>query len=123
MGRSHAAARDAGSKLERETAEYLTETLGMPVVRRVRTGKDRGDIHGVQYAGQGIVIECKDVARLALAQWVGEAASERANDGALAGIVVHKRKGKGHPRDQYVTMTLGELAAILRGNRDHLKLI
>lgn len=121
MGRGHAAARDAGTKLERDTAEYLTETLGQKVVRRVRTGKDRGDIHGLTYAGQDVVIECKDVARLNLSGWVREAEIERANDAALAGIVVHKRKGKGRPADQYVTMTLGELAALLRGNRTHLQ--
>lgn len=121
MGRSHASARDAGSRLERETAEYLTEHTGMTVVRRVRTGKDKGDIHGLTYAGQSIVIECKDVARLNLAGWMTEALTERANDHALAGIVVHKRARKGRPEDQWVTMTLGELVAILRGNRDHLQ--
>lgn len=121
MGRNHAAARDAGSRLERETAEYLTRTTGMSVVRRVRTGKDRGDIHGLNYAGQSIVVECKDVARMNLSGWMGEALAERANDRALAGIVVHKRVRKGQPEDQWVTMTLGEFVAILRGNRDHLQ--
>lgn len=121
MGRSHAAARDAGSKLERVTAEYLTASTGQRVVRRVRTGKDRGDIHGLSYAGQDLVIECKDSARLNLAGWMTEAQIERRNDGALAGMIVHKRHGKGRPEDQWVTMTLGEFAAILRGNRDHLQ--
>lgn len=121
MGRSRAAARDAGTKLERDTAEYLTRTTGMVVVRRVRTGHDKGDIHGLTYAGQSIVIECKDVARTNLAGWMSEALAERANDGALAGIVVHKRIRKGQPEDQWVTMTLGEFVAILRGNREHLQ--
>lgn len=122
MTRSHAAARDAGTKLERDTASYLAEVTGAEVVRRQRTGQDRGDIHGV-YLGDGrIVVECKAIARIALASWWAEANAERANDGALAAIVVHKRVGKGQPADQWVTMTLGEFAALLTGTRDHLKI-
>lgn len=122
MGRSRAAARDAGTKLERDTANYLQSVTGREIVRRQRTGHDRGDIHGV-YAGEGrIVLECKDVARMALSQWWAEANAERANDGAVAAVVVHKRIGRGKPEDQWVTMTLGDFAAMLTGNRNHLQI-
>lgn len=121
MGRSHAAARDAGTKLERDTATYLASVTGQEIVRRQRTGQDRGDIHGVYYNRARIVIECKDHARMALAGWWGEASAERANDGATCAIVVHKRVGKGRPEDQWVTMTLGDFAALLVGNRNHLQ--
>jgi hypothetical protein len=52
-----------------------------------------------------------------LAGWVAEAETERVNDGALAGVVVHKRRGKGHAGDQYVTMTLNDFVALLTGTR------
>ena len=122
MGRSHAAARDAGTKLERDTANYLAEVTGEEIVRRQRTGDDRGDIHGVYHGGARVVIECKDVARMALSSWWSEANAERANDKATCAVVVHKRVGKGRPEDQWVTMTLGDFAALLVGNRDHLQI-
>ena len=45
------------------------------------------------------------------------AADERGNDDALAGLVIHKRHGVGDPLDQWVTCTVRELIAILRGSR------
>ena len=56
-----------------------------------------------------------------LERWAAEAESERGNDSAVAGIVVHKRHGKGQPADQWVTCTLGELVALINGNRDHME--
>lgn len=32
----------------------------------------------------------------------------------------HKRRGKSAAADQWVTLTLGDLLALLAGNRDHL---
>jgi hypothetical protein len=58
------------------------------------------------------VVECKNTATLSLAAWVKEAQQEAINDNALAGIVVHKRRGKADPLDQYVTMTMRELLLI-----------
>ena len=43
---------------------------------------------------------------------------ERGNDDAVAGIVVHKRHGKGQPGEQWVTMTLADFASILTGARE-----
>jgi hypothetical protein len=39
------------------------------------------------------------------------------NDEALAGVVIHKRHGKGKAGDQWVTMPLADLVAILTGSR------
>jgi len=86
--------------------------------RRVRTGaRDCGDIGGVRAHGQRVVLECKDVAKLALGAWVTEADIERGHDDAIAGFVVHKRVGTADPGDQYVTGTLRDLAALLTGER------
>jgi hypothetical protein len=88
------------------------------VDRRVKTGAaDKGDIGNVRVHGQRVTVECKDVARLDLAGWVAEAETERVNDGALVGVVVHKRRGKGRAGDQYVTMTVDDLVALLTGKR------
>jgi hypothetical protein len=119
MGRSRAAAKAAGSRMERETADCLKEHVSRFIDRKVKTGsKDQGDIANLETTGHSpIAVECKDVATLSLGTWVNEAETERVHAGALAGIVVHKRKGKGSPLDQYVTMTMRDLIAILTDKR------
>ena len=39
----------------------------------------------------------------------------------MTAIVVHKRRGKGNAADQWVTLTLGELVALLVGSRNHME--
>ena len=121
MARNHGSARDAGTRLERMVAEYLRMTTGDDGVdRQVKRGKDLGDIRGVKFFGHKIVLELKDVARMDLPGWLREAEAERGNADALAGLVVHKRHGKGHPKDQYVTMTLETLVAMITLSREHI---
>lgn len=118
MARTRASAKAAGSRFERDIADALANHVDDHIDRRVKTGaKDRGDIGGVRLHGQRITIECKNTSRTNLAGWATEAADERGNDDALAGLVIHKRHGKGDPLDQWVTMTVRELIAILRGHR------
>jgi hypothetical protein len=118
MGRSRATARKAGTAFERLIADCLAKHVDDRIDRRVKTGnKDRGDIGGVRHLGERVVIECKDVSRTDLSGWINEAETERGNDDALAGLVVHKRRGHGDPLDQYVTTTLRDLIALLDGTR------
>jgi hypothetical protein len=118
MTRSPASARKAGTAFERLTADALAKHIDDRIDRRVKTGnKDRGDIGGLRAHGQRVVIECKDVARLNLSGWVNEADIERGNDDALAGLVIHKRRGTADPLDQYVTTTVRDLIALLVGER------
>lgn len=118
MTRSRASAKAAGTRFERLIADCLAALIDDRIDRRVKTGnKDRGDIGGWRYAGHRLVIECKDVARLDLSGWVDEAEVERGNDDALAGFVVHKRRGHGDPLDQYVTCTLRDLIALTTQER------
>lgn len=101
-------------------ADYLAEHVDDRIDRRVKTGaKDRGDIAGVRHMGARVVIECKNTAKTSLGGWAAEAEAERVNDDALAGLVVHKRHGKGQAEDQWVTLTLGDLVALLTGTRTH----
>jgi len=120
MTRNRASAKKAGSRFETLVASYLAGALDDDrIERRARTGaKDRGDIGGVRHMGARVVIECKDCARPELAQWATEAEIERGNDDAAAGLIVHKRHGRGDPADQWVTCTLGDLVALLTGHRE-----
>lgn len=130
MTRSRASAKAAGAAFERAIADHLAQVLEDDRIdRRVTNGaKDRGDISGIRVHGQRLVIECKDCRHeqcskcgrtggLKLAEWVAEAATEAGNDDALVGVVVHKRKGVGDPGQQWVAMTVDDLAALIDGAR------
>ena len=118
MARNRRSAKAAGSSFERTVADYLRDNVDDRIDRKVQTGaRDTGDIGGVRIHTQRVVIECKNVTIPALASWVREAEVEAGNDGALAGVVVHKRHGNGIAAEQYVTMTLEALASILTGER------
>lgn len=122
MARSRSSAKAAGSKFEREVADYLAEHVDDRIDRRVKTGaKDRGDIAGIRFFGKRIVLECKNVTKMALSTWMNETELERGNDDALAGLIVHKRHGKGRMEDQWVTTTLGEFTALLTQERGHIE--
>lgn len=117
MTRNHRSAKKAGTSFERSIADCLATHVDERIDRRVRTGKDRGDLAGIRVHGQRVVVECKNTTRLALGEWMGEAEDERGNDDALVGLIVHKRHGKGDPLDQWCTFTVRELVALLRGQR------
>ena len=119
MSRSRASAKAAGSRFERTTADYLAEKVDDRIDRRVKTGaKDKGDIAGIRHMGGRVVLEAKDYGgRFLVGPWLNEADIERGNDDALAGFVIHKRRGHGDPLDQYVTTTLRDLIALTTGER------
>lgn len=118
MPRSRASAKAAGARFEREIADVLAKLVDDRIDRRPKTGaKDRGDIGGVRHMGGRLVLECKNEASPKLAGWMAETEVERGNDDALAGLIVHKRHGKGDPLDQWVTTTMREFIALLTGRR------
>lgn len=103
-----------GSSFERQTADYWRDNHSEFIDRRVKTGaKDKGDLANVRMGPHRLVVECKNMKKMALSQWVKEAQEEAVNDEALLGIVVAKRKGYGQPQDQYVILTQGDLLKIL----------
>jgi len=115
MARTRASAKQAGARFERAVADYLAHAVDDRIDRRVKTGSaDKGDIAGVRYLGHRVVIECKDRARLDLPGWIAEAHTQRDHDDAALGLIVHKRHGRAEPGDQWVTMTLADLAWMLR---------
>lgn len=119
MTRSRRSAKQAGATTERRLADYLAEQLDDERIdRRVKRGvKDRGDIGGLRHQGQRLVVEVKDCARIDLAGWVAQAHLEAGHDDALAGLVVHKRRGTTHPGRWYVAMTVDDLLALITGER------
>jgi len=121
MTRTRASAKKAGTQFETLIAAYLAEHVDDRIERRTKTGaKDRGDISGLRHHGHRIVLELKNTAKTLLGPWAAEAETERGNDDALAGLIVHKRHGKGQAQDQWVTMTVGELVALLTLSREHI---
>jgi hypothetical protein len=117
MTRSRATAKKAGSSFERLVADYLADQVDNRIDRRVKTGaKDKGDIAGLRTStGWRVVMECKNVSRDNLPEWIREAEAERVNDEAAIGVVCHKRHGSNKPGEQYVSMTLDTFAYLLRG--------
>lgn len=115
MTRSRQSAKVAGARFERQVADHLNALLPGRIDRQPHTGaKDKGDIAGVTTAdGRPIAVECKNVARAQLANWIHEAHAEADNLGAAAGIIIHKRHGRSSPDAQWVTMTVADLIAIL----------
>lgn len=119
MGRTRKSAKDAGARFERQIADYLAAVLDDDRVdRMVRRGADdRGDITGVRAHGKPLAIECKNVTRTNLPEWVDEAHREAGNADALVGVVVSKRHGVGDPAAQWVHMELRDLVALITGQR------
>jgi len=81
--------------------------------------KDRGDVLNVETFNElPVAVECKDYGgRIEAGIWLGEAETERINLGAVAGIVIAKRRGTTDPGSQIVLMTTRDLVAILTGTR------
>lgn len=122
MTRSRASARAAGTRQESLIAAYLAEHVNDRVERRARSGAaDRGDVSGLRLhpalGGGRLVVEVKSIARVDLAGWAAEAERERRNDGAVAAVTAHKRVGRGAAADQWVTLTMRDLVALLTGVR------
>jgi hypothetical protein len=118
MGRNRASAKKAGTSFETLIAHYLATHVDERIERRAHNGpKDRGDISGLSHLGHRIVVECKNTTVTDLPGWSREAQIEAGNDDALLGVVCHKRRGNARPEDQWVTMTLADLVALLMGER------
>ncbi len=95
------ASKKRGTAWATAVVRYLQE-CGWPYAeRRAERGrKDAGDIAGIA----GIAIECKNAARVCLAEWLDEALVERDNANARHGVVWFKRRGHSSPRDGFVLM-------------------
>ncbi|PMC45503.1 hypothetical protein CJ214_00505 [Peptoniphilus lacrimalis] len=109
-----------GTAFESAIVEYLQDKLNDEnIERRALNGTcDRGDISGVTFCGHRMVLECKNEARMRLADYVREAETEASNDNAPYYAVIHKKRGVGISSaktimQQYVTMPLHMLVSII----------
>jgi hypothetical protein len=122
MARSRQSAKASGAKHERVIADYFKAHVSRFVDRMPKYGAlDRGDVLNVETFNQKpVAVECKDYGgRLEASTWLGEAETERVNLGAVAGVVIAKRRGVTAPGQQIVLMTVDDLVALLTGSRDH----
>lgn len=97
------AASRKGYSAEHAAELWLEEELGIEL-ERPRAGAllDRGDL-----VGMPMTVSVKNQATLRLAVWTDEMAGMVAVNRHQAGVVLHKRKGKGQPDDWYVTTSGG----------------
>lgn len=123
MARNRKSAKKAGTAFENLVATGLRDALGDSTIQRApRWGSlDKGDVVNVRIDGHHIVIQAKDVARLDLPAWTDAAKVQCANANALAGLVVHKRRGTTDPMRQWVTCTVAELVALITKERPEPK--
>lgn len=104
--------------MERDVADHLALLVDDRIDRAVKRGtKDVGDVGGLRFHGHKIAVEVKNTAKVELSKWASEVEVERQNLGALAGVIVHKRHGKGYAGDQWVTMTLDNFVALMTEKR------
>lgn len=105
------ASKRKGTQAESAVVGYLRDAGFPHAERRALNGtNDRGDIAGLP----GVVIEVKNTARVELAAHLDEALTERDNDGAEIAALWHKRRGKGNPKDWFVTLDGATFALLIR---------
>jgi CO/xanthine dehydrogenase Mo-binding subunit len=122
MTRTRRSASTAGTAFATMAARFFARTLGNDGIElRNRNGaKDRGDITGIKYGGQRVVVECKEYGgEFRVGTWLAEAETERGNDDAGVAMVIAKRRGYSYanPGDQVVLMTLRDLVSLMTGER------
>jgi len=123
MSRSRASSKAAGAKHERVIADYFKEHVSRFIDKMPKYGaNDRGDVLNVETFNElAVAVECKDYGgRIEAGTWLGEAETERINLGAIAGVVIAKRRGVTAAGSQIVLMTVDDLVAILTGKRPQL---
>jgi Holliday junction resolvase len=109
------AAKAKGSKAERDVVNYLQTWFPYAERRLAGATEDKGDIAGVN----GVCIEIKDHAKMALSGWIEEMTLETKHAKAWTGVVIHKRKGKGSPADWYASMPVSVWVELLRKAMEH----
>jgi len=89
----------AGEAPVRNLIALYASTVYRP---RAGTHNDVGDLGGIPF-----VVSCKNQREYRLGVWVDELDEMVRRTEFNAGVVWHKRPGKGHPRDWYVTTSGG----------------
>lgn len=93
-----------GTKFETLCLRYLQNWYPDATRLGNQGAKDKGDFN--LPGERRFIVQAKNWVKLALSQWMADAVQQAANKGVPHGVILHKRKGKGRPEDQWVTMTL-----------------
>lgn len=98
-----ASSRRKGAGHERDVIKWL-RARGRPHVERRIPGMadDRGDLTG----WPGVVVECKNAARIELGSWLTQLEAEMVVAEADTGVLVIKRRGMTDPGRYYAVTTL-----------------
>lgn len=122
MARTRASAKAAGTRFETLMARWFALRLSDDrIERRAKNGAaDRGDLTGLRtIRGGRVVAELKDHGgKVMVKPWLDEATVEAANDDAVIGVVIAKRRGISDPAQQLVMMTAESFARLLEGGPD-----
>lgn len=101
-----------GTSAETAITKALIEEGWLHAERRALAGSlDKGDIN---MGGFPVVIESKNCGTTTIPAWLKEVEVEKANARADIGVVWHKIRGKGDPRDWAVTMSGAQFIEILK---------
>lgn len=101
-----------GTSAETAITKALVEEGWLHAERRALAGSlDRGDIN---LGGFPVVIESKNCGTTTIPAWLREVETEKSNAKAEIGVVWHKIRGRGNPRDWAVTMSGAQFIAILK---------
>lgn len=96
------------------------ESSLLPLLQRYYPGSERRALTGAKDKGDYILpgadfaLEAKNHKSMDLSGWIGEAQVEAENLGVPHGVVVHKRRGKTLPEEQYVTLRLEDFLELVR---------
>lgn len=101
MARTRSSAKAAGTSFETGCAKFLTEQLHTKVTRMPKNGnRDIGDLYGVEFAGEPMVVECKNPGKDSswlISGWWKETLTEAKNMDTEYGVLVVKRYRKNVP--------------------------
>ncbi len=101
-----------GTSFETLVVKALQRAGWKHAERRALNGAtDKGDIAGVA----GVVIECKNVNKLAFGPWLREAHTEAHNANADFGVLWAKRRGYSEAEDGFVVMSGETFMRLLKG--------
>lgn len=103
------ASRRKGTSFETDTVRYLN-AHGFPYAERraLYGANDCGDVTGIP----GVMIECKSVREITLAEFMDQVDAEKDNAHADIGVAVIKRRMR-PAQDAYVVMTLEQFVELL----------
>jgi len=105
--------RQKGLRYERQGEAWWTNQIGAHRYQRL----NRSGFDGADGAIDGrLSLEYKNHAKMTLAAWLKQAEMQTGPD--MLPVVIHKRRGSSTLADDYVTMRVGDFAALIRGLGD-----